>query len=258
MHKVAFQAAGLTVHWYGVFVAAGFLTALWTAARRAPLAGLPPEKILDLGPWLMVGAIVGARALYVISYWEEHFAGGPLREIFMVQHGGLVFYGGLIGASLATIIFARIKKVSLWLLADVLAPSIALGHGIGRFGCLMNGCCYGRPTGLPWGICFPPAHQTGGVPVHPTQVYEALLNFAIYFFLAWRFRARKFRGEIFALYLILYAVMRACVEVFRGDYEVHYLGGIATPGQLLSAAILAMGLVLFRYFAQVSRAAPRP
>lgn len=253
MHKVAFQLGGLTIHWYGVLVAMGFLAALWTASRRAPRAGISPEIIVDMGPWLMLGAIAGARALYVISYWREHFANQPWREIFMVHHGGLVFYGGLIGASLATVIFTRMRRLSLWTMADVLAPSIALGHAFGRIGCLMNGCCYGRPTGLPWGICFPPDHATGGIPVHPTQVYEALLNFGIYLLLAWRYRARRFPGQIFALYLILYAVIRLFVEVFRGDYPIRYLGGVATPAQLLSVGILALGLVLFGMLSRLLR-----
>ena len=154
---------------------------------------------------------------------------------------------------MATLIFIRTRRLSLWTVADVLAPSIALGHAIGRIGCLMNGCCYGRPTQLPWGICFPPDHATAGVPVHPTQIYEAVLNFGIYLFLARCYRARKFPGQIFALYLIFYALIRLFVEVFRGDYPIRYLGGVATPAQLLSVAILALGLVLFGALSRLLR-----
>ena len=110
---------------------------------------------MDLGPWIIVGAIIGARTLYVISYWRESFANEPWWEIFMVQHGGLVFYGGLIGSSLATILYAQLKGLPLWRMADIFAPSVALGHVFGRVGCLMNGCCYGRATDLPWAIHFP-------------------------------------------------------------------------------------------------------
>ena len=127
-------------------------------------------------------------------------------------------YGGLIGATLTGIIYIRWKKLPLWKTADVLAPSIALGNVFGRIGCLLNGCCYGRACSLPWAIRFPSDHSTGGVPVHPTEIYDALLNFAFYLGLAWLFRRKKFNGQVFATYLIGYAIFRSIVEFFRGDY----------------------------------------
>jgi phosphatidylglycerol---prolipoprotein diacylglyceryl transferase len=244
MHSVAFNIGGLTIHWYGILVAAGFLAGLWTAGRRAPLAGFAPEQVYDLGPWLIVGGILGGRTLYVISYWHEQFAEHPFPEIFMVQHGGLVFYGGLIGGTLAAIIYLRWKKLQMWRMADVLAPSIALGYVFGRIGCLMNGCCYGRACSLPWAIQFPADHATHGDPVHPTEIYDSLLNLVFYIFLAWLFRRRKFDGQIFAVYLIGYAILRSFVEYFRGDYPVRYLGGVATPAQLVSMGIIVGGLLL--------------
>jgi phosphatidylglycerol:prolipoprotein diacylglycerol transferase len=231
-------------------VAVGFVAGLWTASRRGVRAGFAPEKILDLGPWLIVGAIVGARTLYVVSYWREQFAGKPLTEIFMVWHGGVVYYGGLIGAALAIVLYARLKDAQLWNLADVLAPSIALGHALGRIGCLLNGCCYGRECHLPWAIQFPPGHEThpmGGeaIPVHPTQVYETLLNLGLYALLAWLYRRRKFQGQVFGVYLVCYAILRSAVEMFRGDYPPYqYLGGWVTPAHLVSLATLATGLLL--------------
>ena len=257
MHKIAFELGGLTLYWYGVLVAAGFLAGLWTASRRGLRERIPPEAIIDLSPWLIGGAIIGARTLYVISYWREYFVAKPIWEVLMVRHGGLVFYGGLIGAALTTIAYARVKRLSLWKIADVLAPSIALGHAFGRVGCLMNGCCYGRPTNLPWGICFPPTHETGGVPVHPTEIYEAVLNLALYAALAWAYRRKKFDGQIFATYLVSYALLRAFVEMFRGDYAVYYVNGWFTPGQLVSFGLLAAGLGLFWKLPR-QLAAPRP
>src|SRR5689334_7440881 len=127
----------LTVHWDGVLVAPGFLLGLWSAGRRAAHGGVAAQRRLDLGPWLIAGAILGARSLYVASYWREQFAGGPIWEIFMVHHGGLVYYGGLIGAVLACLLYARLKRLSPWKISDVLAPSIALGSTLGRVGCLM-------------------------------------------------------------------------------------------------------------------------
>jgi phosphatidylglycerol:prolipoprotein diacylglycerol transferase len=151
----------------------------------------------------------------------------------------------LVGAVLATIIYVQIKGMSLWKLADALAPSVALGYFFGRFGCLMNGCCYGRPTDLPWAIHFPSDHETKGVGVHPTQIYDSILNLALYAGLAWLYRRKKFDGQILSIYLMTYAVLRSFVEFFRGDYPVHYLGGWATPAHLVSIGIFSAGLVLY-------------
>lgn len=246
MHPIAFQFGSLTVTWYGIFVAAGFLAGLWTAARRAPLTGVKPETVLDLGPWLIVGAIIGSRAWYVVMFWDEQFAGHPLMEVFTVWRGGLVFYGGLVGAVLGTVAFAILRKLTLWNLADVLAPSIALGYVFGRMGCLLNGCCYGKACSLPWAIRFPEAHDTHAQAVHPTQVYDSLLNLALYAGLAWLYRHKKFEGQVFACYLVGFAVLRFTVELFRGDYPLnqHYLGSWATPAQVVSLVTLAAGVWL--------------
>ena len=248
MHPIAFDLGPLPIHWYGVMVALGFVAGLWTASRRGLRSGVAAESVIDIGPWLIIGAIVGARALYVISYWRESFAGRPVGEIFMVWNGGLVYYGGLIGATLAGVSYFRVKKLRLWKVADVLAPSIALGYVFGRIGCLLNGCCYGRACSLPWAIHFPAGNPLSPptYPVHPTQVYDSLLNLGLYAALAWLYRRKKFDGQVFAAYLAGYALLRSLVEMFRGDYpeHQHYLGGWATPAHLVSLLILATGLAL--------------
>jgi phosphatidylglycerol:prolipoprotein diacylglycerol transferase len=245
VHKIAIEIGSLTLHWYGVLLAVGFLAAFWTASRRALHEKVSPEVIMDLGPWIILGAVVGARALYVVTYWRESFAGQPLSEIFMVQRGGLVYYGGLIGSSLGCIMFARRRKLALWQLADILAPSIPLGQMFGRLGCLMNGCCYGRACDYPWAIHFPKDHETYDRAVHPTQLYEALLSLVLYAFLAWLYRHKKFRGQVFSTYLLAYACLRSLVEYFRGDYPVRQLWGPLTPAQLVSIAIFLTGAVLY-------------
>lgn len=250
MQSTALNLGPLTIHWYGVLVAVGFLVGLWTAGRRAPRAGVAGEKIGDLGPWLIVGAVVGARLVYVVTYWREQFAGQPVWEIFMIHHGGLVYYGGLAGATLAFLLSARWKKLPLWRTADILAPSIALGYVFGRVGCLMNGCCYGRATAVPWAIRFPAGHETHpagleATAVHPTQIYDSLLNLALYAALAWLFQRRKFDGQVFAAYLMGYALTRSFVELFRGDYSAEHLHGGFTPAHLVSVAIFVAGVVLF-------------
>ena len=267
MHPILFQYGWLTIHWYGVMIALAFLAGLWTATLRARREKIPGEKIADVTLWLMAGAILGARIVYVATYWKEEFARQPLSEIFMIQHGGLVYYGGLIGAIAAGGIYIRWKKLPLWKTADIFAPSIALGSFFGRAGCLLNSCCFGKPANLPWAIQFPngsPAwslqNQEGlvgandpSLPVHPTEIYDGLLNLALYFFLACLFRRKKFDGQVFATYLLCYAVTRGNVECFRGDYtNQHYHFGL-TPAQWIGVPIFVAGLALA---AILSRRAP--
>jgi phosphatidylglycerol:prolipoprotein diacylglycerol transferase len=250
VHPIALQFGAFTITWYGVMVASGFLAGFWAAARRAPRAGLTGETILDFAPWLIIGAIAGGRTLYVVTYWREQFAGGPWWEIFMVHHGGLVFYGGLIGASLACILGVRLGRLALWRVADVFAPSIALGYVFGRIGCLLNGCCFGRACALPWAVTYPVGHAThpvgeAVVAVHPVQVYDSLLNLGLFLALEWFFRHRKFDGQVFALYLLGFAVTRSIAEIFRGDYTDAHLHSGLTPGHLVSIGIFATGVVFF-------------
>ena len=246
MHPIAFHFGLLTIRWYGVMMAVAFFAGLWTASRRARTVNVPGEIIADLTLWVMIGGILGARFVYVATYWKQEFADQPLSEIFMVQHGGLVYYGGLIGATIFGTGYLAWKKLPIWKITDITAPSIALGSVFGRIGCLLNGCCYGRACDLPWAIRFPAAHETHGLPVHPTEIYDALLNFILYLGLAWLFRRRKFDGQVFAAFFIGYAICRAMVEIFRGDYPAdHIHGGIFTSAQLLSLPILIAGLALW-------------
>lgn len=244
MHNVAFEILGFQVYWYGILAAAGFLLAFTAASRRAPRAGFRGDDVFNLAPWIIIGAVLGARLLYVVSYWDKEFAGQPLTHIFNMR-SGLVYYGGLIGASLATMLYARKTHLPLWRLADVIAPSIPLGHAFGRVGCFMTGCCYGRACDLPWAVHFPPEHWTHGIGVHPVQLYESALNLVFYALLAWIFKRRKFDGQIFALYLVGYAIIRAFTESFRGDYTQHYLGGLLTPGQAVGIFIFGLGVALW-------------
>jgi len=252
VHPELFRLGPLTINWYGVMLALAFLVGTWTAGRRAPLTGIAGEKIVDAGLWLILGGIIGARIFYVVSYWDTLMADplfpkAPWAEVFMVQRGGLVYYGGLIGASLACIAFTRKRNLPLWKVADVLTPSIALGYAFGRVGCLLRGCCYGRTCDLPWAIRFPednPYHPPTD-PVHPTQIYDSLLNLVFYLALALLYRRKRFDGQIFATYLMGYALLRSFEELFRGDYAPAQLRGGLTPAHLVSIGIFVAGAVLF-------------
>ncbi len=240
----------MPIRWYGVMMALAFLAGLWTATRRARLANVSADIIADVTLWLMLGSIIGARIVYVTTYWKQEFANGPFSEVFMIQHGGLVYYGGLIGAALAGLGYLTWKKHPAWKIADILAPSIALGSVFGRIGCLLNGCCYGRACDLPWAIHFPADHETHGLPVHPTEIYDGLLNLILYLFLAWLFRRRKFDGQIFAAYLIIYSIFRAISEYFRGDYPPDHIHDGLTSAQLVSVPMLVVGIALMIFLSR--------
>jgi phosphatidylglycerol---prolipoprotein diacylglyceryl transferase len=260
VHPIALQLGSLTVHWYGVMIALAFLAGLWTATRRARRDNIPGERIADLVFWIMLVGLIGARTVYVTTYWSE-FAHQPLLEIFMIQHGGLVYYGSVIGAAVAYFIYVRWKRLPGWKIADILAPSIALGNAFGRIGCLLNGCCYGSVCQLPWAIRFPnqsaawqQQFQQGlvgrgdpSLPVHPTEAYDALLNLVLYFGLAWLFRRKKFDGQVFATYLLGYGLLRFTVEYFRGDYPADHIHNGLTSAQLISLPIFIAGLALIAF-----------
>ena len=234
MHPVAFSFGGFEIHWYGILAAAGFLAGFHLASRRGRSKGLDSQVVMSLGPWMLVGALLGARSWYL---YNEEIGLDKWPEWFQLREGGLVWYGGFIGAGLATVIYSRIRGVPLWPLADALAPSIPLGHALGRIGCLMTGCCWGTPCELPWAIRLP-AHPD---PVHPVQVYEALLNFCLYGLLAWLHRKSLPHGSILAIYLMGYAVLRAVTEVFRGDGAET---GIISQAQWVSLTIFLTGSIL--------------
>ena len=259
MHPIAFYLGSLPIRWYGVMMALAFMAGLWTATLRARRVNVSGEIVSDITLWVMLGGILGARFVYVTTYWKTEFAGGPFAEVFMVQHGGLVYYGGLIGSTIAAVIFIVWKKLPLWKILDIFAPSIALGSVFGRIGCFLNGCCYGRVCDLPWAVAAPADHVAGGAffhpMVHPVQIYDALLNLLLYVFLAWLFRRKKFDGQIFATYLIVYAVFRSIAEYFRGDYPTDHVHAGLTSAQLVSVPIFVVGLALA---ALLSRRSPPP
>ncbi len=242
MHPICIQIGPITIYWYGVMVAAGFLVGAWIATRRAGAYGIEPQEIADLMIWLILGGIIGARLAYVGAHLPE-FMLEPL-EIIRIDHGGLIFYGGLVGAVGATILFTRRRNLPLWNVADVLAVPLPVGHAIGRVGCLLNGCCYGRPTTLPWAV------PIAGACRHPSEAYLSLGNLAVAGFVFWQERrarsgkAPRLRsGQLFWTYAAAYAVMRFVMEFFRGDYG-YWLPGHFSVAQLLSVVLLIAALML--------------
>lgn len=244
MHPILFHIGPFALHSYGVFVAMAFLSAMGLALREARRVGEDPEKILDLCFYVLVAAIAGSRILYVVVNWPT-FEQDPV-EIVRIWHGGLVFYGGFIGAFIAAWWYIRSKKLSFLKTADVLAPSIAFGQFVGRIGCFCAGCCYGKPSNLPWAVVFtdPESLAPRGIPLHPTQLYSSLNGLLIFALLVGLRRIKSFDGQLFWSYVLLYAVTRSIIEIFRGDPRGMFFGGAISTSQLLGSIMAAVAIVM--------------
>ena len=246
------------LHTYGVLVAAAFLTALWLAGRLAKQAGLNAEAVTNLGIYCALSAIVGAKLMMFlvdIPYYTAHPA--EIFSLSTLQAGG-VFYGGLIAALAVSVWYMGKTKLPGLKTADVFAPAIALGHGIGRIGCFTAGCCWGVACDRPWAVTFtnPVAHDLVGVPlnvaIHPTQLYEAFAEFVIFALLYRQVRRPHATGSIIAMYLALYGATRFIVEFFRNHEQGNLWGGPLDTSQWIS---LGLGLLGVWYLLRSRRAA---
>lgn len=237
---------------YGFLVSTGVLVGLIVAAKLSKQQGLDPEKTWNLGILAVLFAIIGAKVLLFINDWKW-YAARP-SEIFSLstwQAGG-VFYGGLIGAIAVSIWYIRRNDMPVLRTCDAFAPGLALGHAIGRVGCFAAGCCYGKPTSLPWGVTFtnPLAQAISGtplgVPLHPTELYETIVELINFFILYWLIRHKKFEGQIIGSYLFLYGVARYFLEFLRDDPERgSVFGGMMTGTQLISIILVLAGGALW-------------
>ena len=234
MDPVAFHLFGRPIYWYGIFVAAGFLAGMahWSLAARK--RGWPADTGSDLGLWIMIGGVVGARIAYVIANWS-HYAAAPW-SILRFDQGGLVFYGGFIGGTLAVIAYARRRRVAILEMGDFAIGAVPLGHTLGRIGCFINGCCYGAPTEGPL------ACTLEGVSRHPVQLYEAAANAVIYLLLLRAAPRCRRPGALLGRYLLLYPTARFLLEFLRGDIRLRWLG--LTVAQAISLVLFAIGLAL--------------
>src|SRR2546422_8307339 len=222
MYPRLFELGPITLYTYGVLLATAYLVGLKLAMVRAKARGLDQARVLDLGIYIIISALVGAKLLLLITDFST-FRADP-RELLTLARSGGVFYGGLILAVIVALWYIRRIGLPLWTTCDVFAPGIALGHVVGRFGCFFAGCCYGQPTSVPWAITFtdPFAAANVGTPLgvrlHPTQLYEAGAEFLILVaLLATERKGRPFAGRTFWLYMLLYSISRFIIEFFRGD-----------------------------------------
>ena len=247
MHPILFEIGSWPVYSYGVLLAIAYLAGLQLAVVRARHAGLDATKVMDLGIYLIIAALVGAKLMLIVVDFD-YFMANPGEVLSLVRAGG-VFYGGLILSFATGLFLVRRYRLPVWASADMYAPGIALGHVVGRLGCLLAGCCYGRPTDLPWGLTFADpvaAANVGtplGVPLHPTQLYDAGAELLILVaLLAFERRGRLFHGRTFWLYILLYAISRFVVEIYRGDPRGMVMG--ISTSQFVSLLILPVAIVM--------------
>ena len=233
MHPIAIQFGSVVVHWYGVLVACGFLAGIWMTVWRARRENIPVELIFDLSLYLLIFGMLGGKLFYLIAYWPD-FMRDFHREGFNALRSGFVFYGGFICAVIVTIHYARRHGIAHWRMADLFTPALPLGHAFGRLGCFMEGCCYGDRCDLSWAAHFPANHPTYPYGVYPTQFMEAAANLLFCAFLSWFYPRRKFDGQVFWIYAILYAVMRFSIEFIRGDNPRQW------PGHLTNSQVTAI------------------
>ncbi|TAN38192.1 MAG: prolipoprotein diacylglyceryl transferase [Nitrospirae bacterium] len=256
MYPELIKIGPVTVHTYGFLIAVGFLVALWLAVRQAKRTGVPEEKIIDLAFYCLVAAVAGSRLFFILtnfSYYQGH-----LLDIFKIWEGGLVFYGGLLCAVPVGLWIVRRYALPIWKTFDIFAPSIAIGHAIGRLGCFCAGCCHGRPAeGLPWAVIFSDPHTLAirGVPLHPTQLYESAAEFLNFLFLVTLRKRQSFDGQLFFVYIMNYAVIRAAVELFRGDDVRGFIARGVSISQGISMLMFAVAAIMYLKRRKESRAA---
>jgi phosphatidylglycerol:prolipoprotein diacylglycerol transferase len=249
MHPILFKIGPITIYTYGFLLALAFLGAIYVAGREARRLGIPGGEFFDLCFYLILAALVGSRLLFVILE-PRTFLSHPLK-IFALWEGGLDFQGGLVLGLIVAFFFIRRHKLPWRPTLDALALGAPLGQFIGRMGCFMAGCCYGKPSNVPWAVTFsnPNTLCPYRVPVHPTQLYEGFLDLGVFLFLYW-FRPRKlYSGQMVLLYLCLAGLVRFGVEFFRSplDYRGPVFFGWMPLTQLLALVLFLVcgGLLIF-------------
>ena len=270
MHSTLFSIGPLTIHAYGVCMALGFLLAWQAISCLCRKTGQPSDYLSSLLVWIMVWAVAGARVAYVLEHWTVEFRDAPLA-IFRIDQGGLMFYGGFIGAAVTLLVYARLLRKPFLEITDLLLTGLPLGHAFGRVGCFFHGCCYGALTDGLLGIRFPkgspasweqtvsgalPQTAEASLPVLPTQFFEAALNAAL-FALLFALYPKRYRkvGFTSAFYCCAYGVIRFAMEYLRGDQRMALFG--LSIGQCISLGVFATGVILFARCAAAGAAGRR-
>jgi len=234
----------LTIHTYGLMVATGFVVGLIVTIKAGKSEGFSSQQIMDMGFIIILAAIIGSRLMYIlmnISYYKEN-----LLEAVEIWHGGLVFSGGVIAVIISMSFYLKKHDLSFWKTGDLFAPAAAIGQAIGRIGCLMAGCCYGRPTSSILGVTFTHPHSLAptNIPLHPTQIYSSLSGFIIFCILLVLKSKKKFDGQVLIWFLILHSTSRLAIERFRGDDRGTLIAANMSVTQLVAITLLIVSVIL--------------
>jgi phosphatidylglycerol:prolipoprotein diacylglycerol transferase len=264
LRPVLFQLGQFPIRSYGLMMALAFIVGIIVARRRAKAAGIDPDTIIDLAFFVILASIAGARALHVIVQWE--FYRGDLLSILRLWEGGLAQYGGIAVGVVTGILFFVRRRIDPWLGADTVAPSIALGVAIGRMGCFLNGCCYGKACDLPWAVTFRAdsvaGHLIHDTPVHPTQIYESLASLIIFFVLLAVDRRKPYHGFLLWLFVLLLAAYRFLIDPVR-YYDATAMavdgGRLAlTTNQVMGVALIAISIAFMVFLGRRANPVDRP
>jgi phosphatidylglycerol:prolipoprotein diacylglycerol transferase len=252
MFPILFQIGPVNIYTYGVLAATGILIGLWYARHQARVLGLDPDRVWNLGVYMVLAAFLVAKLWLIAAdfgFYREHPS--EIYSLAMLQSGG-TFYGGVLGALLVAGLYTWFAKLPLLLLLDAYCAGVPLGHAIGRLGCYAAGCCWGKPTTMPWGVQFSSieAARLVGTPIgstlHPTQLYESAAEFMNFIILVWLARRQSFRGQLFATFLLLYGFERGIIEFLRGDPDrTLFFGGAFSLMQVVSIAMILLGAWLW-------------
>ena len=254
-----FHLGSLDFPTYGLMAALGLMVGLSVCVHMARRQGIDPEKAWNLGLLAILAAIVGAKLFLFASDWQHR---QELLSLSTLRAAG-VWYGGLLTALVVSAWYIRRNRLPVLKICDAFAPGVALGHAIGRIGCFAAGCCYGKPTSLPWGVTFtnPLAEQWSGTPLnvslHPTQLSESAVEVANFFILLWLLKRKQFDGQVIGSYMFLYGMARFFLEFLRDDPERgSVFGGALTLTQLVSILLVVAGGLLWLRWGRTEAARP--
>ncbi len=249
MHPVLIDLGFIKIYSWGFMLALAVIIGIIGFGRRLEKENFPKDLAFNLALWLIVSGVIGARVGYVIVYRWSEFIADPLYLFRLTDGGlsGLMWYGGFIAASITFLIYAHVKNLPIWKLADMISPFFILGYAIVRIGCFLAGCCYGKVTTSFLGMVFPLVDNQLR---YPTQLMSSGINFIFFFFLLFLYSRRHFDGQVFSVTVMIYSIYRFFIEFFRVS-EVLY--GIFSPGQIISMILFVGGILLYFYLAHLNR-----
>jgi phosphatidylglycerol:prolipoprotein diacylglycerol transferase len=256
MYPTLLKLGKIQIHSYGLLLAISFLIGILWAMKRGQKRGISQDHVLDAGLCTVISAIVGSRLFYVLTHIDEYRGRwldtiNPFQSSGEIGIAGLSVLGGIVLAILTIMVFCRIKKIPILRFFDVSAPSLALGLGLTRIGCFLNGCCFGKPGNLPWCLIFPDNSPAGAIlpeqHLHPTQLYSSLYDFIMLGVILWVDRKKRPDGTLAAVFFILYSMFRILIDFVRyyeSSDKFRILGTAFTFNQLISALMLLTGILL--------------